>query len=255
MFGGESPGAAGPVALLAEHSCLLIPALGCPIQQVSLGSRWGDRSVPRVGMVHGDLGHRCGWGWELSRVCRRGDRWSPRCRQLHRDLGAVTLPHGHVDSSPGTKGLFCVTVMLPQASRGCLLCGFEDGSAPTQLMGFLPRQSRGTCQTWTASRAARMVPAPKPGRPLLPPQDRGGSRGGHTAPCALRGDRGCAGEPGTGAATAPGQPGLRDSPSRCSAPAPAPCPQALGHNTETSRKAPPSEAPLPLSCWLALGDL
>lgn len=110
---------------------------------------------------HGDLGHRCGWGWELSWVCRHGDTWSGRCGQLW-DLGAVTLPHGRVDSSTGTKGPFCVTVMLSQPSRGCLLCCFEDGSAPTQPVGFSPPQSCGTCQTWIESRAARTVPAPIP---------------------------------------------------------------------------------------------
>lgn len=64
-----------------------------------------------------------------------------------RDFGAATLPQGHVDSSTGTKGPVRVPALLPQASRGCLPCCFEDGFAPTPLTGFLPPQSCCTCQT------------------------------------------------------------------------------------------------------------
>lgn len=48
LLGDESPGAAGTVALLAENSGLLVPALGHQTPRASLGSRWGHRSVPRA---------------------------------------------------------------------------------------------------------------------------------------------------------------------------------------------------------------
>lgn len=185
-LGHESLGAAGTVALLVEHSCLLIPALGC--QNHRCPWRAGGGTGVFSECRHGELGHRCGWGRELSGVRRHGDRWSRRCRQLHRSLGAATLPHGHVDSSTGTKGPLCVTVMLPRASRGCLLCCFEDSSAPAQPVGFYPPlpQSCGTCQTWTASRAARTVPAPIPAALCSLPGTAGAAGEGHTVTTAVQ---------------------------------------------------------------------
>lgn len=188
------------------------------------GRAWGARGGTGVSPKsrHRDLGHRRGWGQELWWVCRHGDRWSPRCRQLHRDPGPATRPHGHVDSSSGTKGPFCATVILPRASRGCLLCCFEDGSAPTQLMGFCPpraaaRVRRGWCRPQSPAALCSLPgPAGAAGRPR---SDR--SEPGTGAPLP-RGSRGC------GTARAAAQPRLRSA-----------SPGFGAHETETPRRLPP----------------
>lgn len=78
-----------------------------------------------------------------------------------------------------------------------------------------------------------------PGRALLPARDRGGTRGGHTVTTAVQ------------ASLAPElllpQPVLLLSPGSVS--------PGFGAQDGDTSQAPPSAAPLPLPCWLALGDL
>lgn len=140
-----------------------------------------------------------GWGWELSWVCRCGDQCPPQVQMAPQGFwGLQCCPEAMLTTAPGLKVPSCVTTVLPQASHGYLLCCFEDGSAPIQLMGPVPVPP--------PAATARDGGGPRPGRhrwcwhqtpghPLLPPQDRGGSQGGHTAPCTLCGDHSHAGKP------------------------------------------------------------
>lgn len=150
--------------------------------------------------------------------------------------GLQHRPMAMLTAAPGPKvPLVSLLSVKPQASRGCLLCCFEDVSAPTQPMGFLPPQSCGTCQARTATKA-RPAPAPRPG-------PRGGRAVTAAVPASLApelplppGSRGC------GTARPAAQPRL-------------PVPGFWGTQDEDTSQAPPSEAALPLLCWLALGDL
>lgn len=139
----EPPGAVGPAALPAGCSCLLIPSplvlngrgggIGCP-----WGAGRGDRSVPRVqawrragAQLWAGTGAAVGvqaWGW----APHSGANSSTGVRELR------CCPAAMLTAAPGPKVPSCVTAVLPQASCGCLLCCFEDGSAPTQLVEFFP---------------------------------------------------------------------------------------------------------------------
>ncbi|XP_037999623.1 cuticle collagen 2C-like [Motacilla alba alba] len=168
------------------------------------------------------------------------------------------------DSSPGIRGLHGPMAMLTAAPRpkvpfvpllsrlrhhvAVCSAALEMALPPPSPWGFHPPELRhvsgADCAPGSADRAATgarppSAPCPRPrGRPGRP-----------------RSDRSRAGEPGTGAAAAPGQPGLRDSPSRCSAQLRLRVPRFRGTRDEDTSQAPPSEAALPLLCWLALGDL
>lgn len=215
---------------------------GCP-----RGAGGGNRAVPRV-----QVWRRCGWGWELSWVHRRGDGCPRGADGSAGVWGLRCCPVAMLTAAPGPKVPSCVTAVLPQASRGCLLCSFGDRSALTQLTVFP-----------SAGAAAHAGGGPRPGwhRQCW-----------HQSPGHLPGTTGAAGEAteclarhtGTTAVavrcghqsrccpTARGA-GAAGDPSQCSAPAP-----AKGHKPETPRELPAPKAalaPLSLSRWLALGDL
>lgn len=232
------------------HACSL-PALWCQRGQMSLGCRWGGRGCPQgAGME--EVWVRMG---AVVGTQARG-RVSPGCRQRSGGWGLRCCPVATLTAAPGPKVPSCVTAVLPQASRGCLLCSFGARSALTQLTvfpsaGAVAHAAGGARRGWH-----RRCCHQSPGHPLASPRHHRGSWGGHRAPRAPHGHHSCGGalrapEPllphGTGSA------GLRESPWRCPAPAP-----AKGHKSETPRKLPAPKAALALlslSRWLVLGDL
>lgn len=191
-------------------------------------------------------------------MCTCEDGCLPVCKWLCKGLGAAILPHGHVDSSTRNKGPFLCHTMLPQASRDCC---FEDGSAPTQLMGFLPLRAAardgGGLHPRQQGRCWHHIPS----RPLLPPWESRAVGAGtqqlahHTVTGAVRvscNHRNCH-RPTAWEAGAAGEPFPLPSPSSSRA-----HPQVLGCKIETPCKFPspkPALARLSLSCWLLLGDL
>lgn len=176
--------------------------------------------------------------------------------------GLRCCPVAMLTAAPGPKVPSCLTAVLPQASRGCLLCSFEDGSAPHPAHGFFSpsEPQHGT--------EVDRIPGGMDGAGIkalaalcsLPgTAGAAGEATQHLAHCAVtaavlasHGHRSCR-HPTARGAGAVGEPIPQLSPrsSRVH-------PQALGHKTETSCKFPPPKpalAPLSLSRWLALGDL
>lgn len=108
-----------------------------------------------------------GWGWELSWVCRCGDQCPPQVQMAPQGFwGLQCCPEAMLTTAPGLKVPSCVTTVLPQASHGYLLCCFEDGSAPIQLMGPVP------------------VPPPQPQHVMEVDHVLGGTDGAGTKPPA-----------------------------------------------------------------------
>lgn len=242
------------------------PALWCQMGQVSLGCRWGGQECP-----HG-AGMEETWGADVG-----GDGSCHACAGVRMGApppppppgadsftgvpGVRCCPMAMLTAAPGPKVPSCVTTVLPQASRGCLLGCFEDGSAPTQLMGF-----------FLLGATARDRGGPHPGRhgwcrhqspshPLLPPWDHRASQRGHTAPHTPHSDRSRAGEPRAPELPPPHSTGSRGCGRARSVAQPQLQPSAFpgfgAQDRDVLQVPPPKPALtlLSLSRWLALSDL
>ena len=187
---GGVPGLSQPGARICSP-----PALRCQMGQETLGCRSGRQECPQGAGLEDTWGTdaggdgRCGGRAGLGTGVPRG------CKRLCRGLGAATLPGGCVDSSAGTKGPCLCHRGVATGITWLFALLFWRWLCPHPAHEFFSSPEPRVTEVDRVLGGMDGAGTESPGCPLLPPRDRGGSRGRHTAPRTQHGDRSRTGQP------------------------------------------------------------